>query len=694
MGTLTIGKTKKSNEGKGYSSMLAMPTPVGWGDKIRPAKQTGNMRLEKGELRFEQIPVRLFVDRPNLEPDIEDTAIERMSPNVRRAVLPVMEEQSEDYYLPERNEASYRHFDDEIVDYSHPGDSDTIVAELREQMQTIGFRMLVCAISVLFIGALEILPALGVQLPEMFLPDRAPVIYLLLNLFFMLFCAVMYRNIIFGGFKALFERKPDGDGLIALGSTAAVLQTAAELILCAFKIQPVHRVCAAPMIFAYLINDFGLLMMIRRVARNFRFVAIHGVRRAVKMVADDMKFDEILHANKRNHGNVAYTVRTKFLDKYLYYSYDTDFCEQMTAKLAPYVLPLALAAGVIGGFFSYKTTGVWGGVYCMTAAMIAGVPVCRLLCLNLPLARASKQLIPKGVMLNGWNAADIFGQTNALTVNSDSLFPEGTVRLLSVRAFGEAPIDRSVLYAASVVLASGGPLAQVFRALLEEKAEDVLPVDGIGYENEMGVTGWVDDKPVLVGNRRLLEQHGVEIPSKDYEQLMKNGRNRSLVYIAISGRPCAAMLVQYRADPQTLESIRNMVSYGVGLIIYTTDANVTTELISEIYEIPERHISVLSVRAGSEYDRLTHVIRDRAPAVLCTVGRLSALADGITAAIRLRTLLIFTTIIQMVCYGLCVTMTVVLCCISGSGAVSPAQLMLMQLMCLLASAVSLFRKAL
>lgn len=693
MGTLTIGKNKKRIIKGDHTSMLAMPAPVGWGDKAKAAKGEGNMRLEKGELRFEKIPVLLFADRKKQPEPVADRVMERMDEDTRRLVYPVVQE-SNDPDPPDRNAAPFRHVDEEISEYSRPGDSDAICDELREQMRTLSFRMVVCGISVLFLGAIELLPMLGVQLPDMFLPDKAPIVYLTINLVFLIFCMGLCRNIIFGGLQAIFRGKMDGDGITSIACTAVALQTAAEFVTCFVQRQPMHNVCAAPAILALLINDMGLLVMTRRVARNFRFVAMRGVRRATKLVSGKMEFDELIHADKQHHESIAYTVRAKFLANYLHFSYEEDFCEQMMSRLSPYILPVAAIAGVIGGIISFKEWGIWGGIYCLCAVLVAGMPICRILCLNLPLSKASKELIPNGVMLNGWAAADKFGRVDTLAVNSDALFPDGTVRLLSVRAFGDAPIDRSVLYAASIVIGSGGPLAQVFYNLLEGHTERLLHADGIGYENEMGVSGWVESLPVLVGNRRMMKRHGIDLPSRDYEQLLKKGKNRSLVYIAISGRPCAVMLVQYRADNDTAVAVHNMVAHGVSLVVYTTDPNVTSSLVSEIYDLPERQVSILSVKAGSEYDRLTHTIRDRAPAVLCTIGRLSALADGITAAIRLRSMLVFNTIIQMVCYGLGVTLTAVLCCISGSGAVSPTQIMLLQIMCLLAVFVSLFRKAL
>ena len=435
--------------------------------------------------------------------------------------------------------------------------------------------------------------------------------------------------------------------------------------------------------------------MARRVARNFRFVAIRGVKSAARMLGSDIKqFDELRHADRRQRSSIAYCVRTKFLSDYLRHAYEEDFCEQMFRRLTPFILVPVVIAAVVGGIVGAKDAGIWSAVYCFVAVLVVGIPACRMFCLNLPLGRVTGRLLRRGAMLNGWACVDEFGRTDTLAVSSDVLFPEGSVRLLSMKAFGEEPLARTVQYAASVVLAAGGPLAQVFDQLLEGNRDRVLPAEGIDYENEMGVSGFVESLPVLVGNRMMLKTHGCAMPSKDYEHLLTGGDNRNLVYIAISGVPCAVLLVKYSADGDTIHSVQRMVESGVSLVVYTCDANVTANMLARIYHVPQRYITMLSTRAGSEYDRLTHVIRDSSPAVLASDGSMRALADAVTASRRLHLQLHFATVIQLVAYGLMLLLTTLLCCLSGSTGISPAQIMLLQLLCLAAAAISTAKKIL
>jgi len=688
--TVSIGyRRRKDLPGREYVSMLAMPTPVAWGGKTRPASRKGHFRLEKGEIRFEVLHARIFPERPIYQKPVEDKVIGKLDEKIRRPILPPEEESPG---LTPRLKPPPSTDPRQIEDYSQPGDSDVIYSELLEHIRTLNFRVLAGIIVSLFLGLIELLPMLGVTLPDMFMPQKAPVMYLSLNLGLCFFCAALCYRVILGGFSSLFKR-PDGDSIISVATAAALVHMAAELIYYLYTRQPVCRVFGAPVTLALLLNDIGLLLMTRRVARNFRFVAVRGVKSAARMLGSNIKqFDELRHADRRQRTNITYCVRAKFLSGYLRHAYEEDFCEQMFRRLTPFIIIPALLAAVVGGLTGAAEAGIWSAVYCFVAVLVVGIPASRMFCLNLPLSRVTERLLRRGAMLNGWACVDEFGRTDTLAVSSDVLFPNGSVRLLSLKAFGEEPLARSVQYAASVVLAAGGPLAQVFDQLLEGRRDRVLPAEGIDYENEMGVSGFVESLPVLVGNRKMLKTHGCAMPSKDYEHLLTGGDNRDLVYIAISGVPCAVMLVKYSADGDTIHSVQRMVECGVSMVVYTCDPNVTAKMLARIYNVPQRYITMLSTRAGSEYDRLTHVIRDSSPAVMASDGTMRALADAVTASKRLHIQLHFATVIQLVAYGLMLLLTTLLCCLSGSTGISPAQIMLLQLLCLAAAVISTARR--
>lgn len=652
-----------------------MPVPEGWGDKPKPSSGHGMFRLTRGEIAFEVLPVRLLPEQPAPPPpEIEDKVIGRLNEDSQREILPETVQPPEPPVL-DRDCEEYDELRDKVR-------TNEIRLHFMEQTKQISFRIVVETIIALFLCAIELLPLFTKNVPAMFDPAKGPVTYLALHLFLGGFCVALGKDMLVAGFKKLFAKKPDGDTALASVSVLVMLHVISMFVWCLIKRLPVVRVCTAPLTLALLINDIGLLCMTLRSARNFQFCALRSIKHSAMLVGREEQFDEMVAAGGHNRAKMIYTARAKHLSGYLRYSSEEDFCEHISSKISPYAIIAAVIAGIVGGLVSQS---FFGGFYCLCAVMTLGVPLCRLFCINVPLLGVSRRLLKKGAMLNGWAAIDEFGSADVLAVSSEALFPKGSVKLLSVKAYNSMQVDDAVLYAASVVTQAGGPLSQIFEELLEKRGDLLARAEGIRYENEMGVSGWVNDKPVLVGNRRMLELHNCAMPSKDYEKIIGKNENRSAVYISVSGRLAAVMLVEYRPPASTILPVQRLVESGVSLVIYTCDSNVTAEQVSSIYRIPKRLVSVLSTRAGSVYDELTHTVRDSAPAILATNGKLSSLAEGVNACVRLKGLLTMSSILQLACYVLGLMLVVLLCLLTGDAAAEPAKLIIMQLICVIAA---------
>ena len=209
-----------------------------------------------------------------------------------------------------------------------------------------------------------------------------------------------------------------------------------------------------------------------------------------------------------------------------------------------------------------------------------------------------------------------FGDPHALVVDALELFPSESVLLHGIKTFSGTRIDEAILDAASVVIRAGGPLSSVFRRVIEDKIGILQEADALVYEQDMGLSGWVNGRRVLVGARRLLENHGVDVPSRDYEgRYAKDGRK--LVYLSIGG-------------------------------VRTCDPNVTEDLICSVYDLDPYYVEVLGATAGRSYSGLVKGSEPDAEAVLASNGRLEGMADSLARCSRLRTGAVLAVVLQVI----------------------------------------------
>lgn len=60
--------------------------------------------------------------------------------------------------------------------------------------------------------------------------------------------------------------------------------------------------------------------------------------------------------------------------------------------------------------------------------------------------------------------------------------------------------------------------------MLRGKTELLYPVESYIYEDGLGLSGWIENKRVLLGTRELMENHSIDgLPSEAKEKEYTNG---------------------------------------------------------------------------------------------------------------------------------------------------------------------------
>lgn len=287
---------------------------------------------------------------------------------------------------------------------------------------------------------------------------------------------------------------------------------------------------------------------------------------------------------------------------------------------------ISLLGEGVQGFWGWLT--VFVGMLCisMQATHVA---------VQLPLNQCSRVMLSRGGFLVGWKAVRQFGQLDAMVVDMADLYPDESMLLHGIKTFSGTHIDDAILTAASLVVRSGGPLSMIFRRIIENKEELLYEVDSLVYEQGMGLSGWVDGRRVFVGNRRLLQNHGVDVPSSDYEaRYAKDGRR--LVYLSVAGQLSAMYVVSYLPDPEIQDALQDLCRSHVTLLVRSCDPNITTADLCDAFGLDEYYVDVLPAAAGRAYVQLTERASDRMPALLASNGHILGMAWALSVCRSLR----------------------------------------------------------
>ena len=331
---------------------------------------------------------------------------------------------------------------------------------------------------------------------------------------------------------------------------------------------------------------------------GFEQISASSPKRAVKLIGDQA----VTFAMAKNaiEGDVlaAAPQKTKHIDNYMKYS---TFRVVLSGKL-PVITVISLILSLVVGFVcAAYYDGVLYGFYSAAAIQcFAALPVIFMID-NLPLYSSAKRLSKMGAMIAGKSGAERIENANAVVFNADEIFPSGTVQMHRLQVLSDNSVDDTIIRAASLTEAMKSPLAPIFKKIAGTGGNTVLPdSDTVKYEDRMGISGWVDNRLLFIGNRTLMEAHGIEVPNVELDRkILRQGLFP--VYVATQDKACALITVRYTVREDIAKELRRVSSLGVTMLINSSDPNMTEEMICDYMGLYSDSVKVMSAAGSHMY---------------------------------------------------------------------------------------------
>lgn len=212
----------------------------------------------------------------------------------------------------------------------------------------------------------------------------------------------------------------------------------------------------------------------------------------------------------------------------------------------------------------------------------------------LPLSAAAKKLNARGAMIAGMYGAERIELTNAAVVHINDIFPIGTVKMYSMRVLSKNNIDDTIMRAASLTAAVKSPLEAIFNQIAGTNTSYTIPdSDTVKYEKNLGISGWVNNELLFIGNRSFMQAHGIQIPSLEIDKkILRKGYFP--VYVATTDTACALIVIQYTTNAEVTKQLRKITDMGVTLLVENSDPNITEEMLCDYFGLYEDSVKIMS----------------------------------------------------------------------------------------------------
>ncbi|MCI8501816.1 MAG: hypothetical protein HFJ85_06215 [Oscillospiraceae bacterium] len=550
---------------------------------------------------------------------------------------------------------------EEYLEYRRPEDEREVYTEILSTRSKLLLRIVLLAVFGGAALALTVLQEFFPQLlPSVLRKAEQPLFYLVIQFVLQASCLLTCCSMIGEGLAAVVKLRANKDSLPALAGLAGLIQT----VVCFFQVGSVNDAAVhlyTPVIAAILLCSCGAkLMMVNRMILNFRVVTSPYEKYTTALIEDEDAALELTRGSVTDVPMVAVQRKTGFVSDFVAYSTDEDASDSYARFLAPigfgFAVLLGVAAGVMGASLPAAFTTV-SAVTCMFA------PFSYLYMVQMPMSRAVKKYSRTGGVILSSGELEDFSYTNAAVVTAHDLFPGNAVKLYGIKTFAGQRIDEALMDAASVVQESGSVLMNVFAQITGGDEKLLRPVDSLVYEDGMGISAWVDNKRVLIGSRDLMINHGISVPSRDYEERYLN-EGHDLIYLSTSGELTAVFLVRFFAAPEVSEAIRRLRNNGIHLVIKSVDAVITRQKMAEVFDEDQSCFKILPSRLHAVYDRYSSS-REKGGSSVLSNGTFRAFTGSLIGAKRLRMSILLGSIIQFAAVFLGLAMLIVLTLISG-----------------------------
>lgn len=575
-------------------------------------------------------PVRSEVLQDLLRPIVNPTG------EVEIPTTPLKFGVTEEVELPETEIKETKEALPEVEDYHSVEDVETVRTDLASQQVSVMARFIPTVVITLILAVVDI-----------FLKDTmlsaSPTAFALLNIILSAVAlAINFRTL--KGISSLLGGAPDIDSPTALATLCTFLYT----VISSFGGNLGTAPLLAPASMLILsFNLWGKLSIIKRIRRGFSVIANNEEKKALTFVEDKLSASVMSSGAVIGDALICQGKKTTNIRDYLKNAFSEDLYEK---KVAPLMLFTVIVGAVAGLLAFFVNGGVLSAITTFAAITIAGCPISAIFCCNLPLSLATKKLASYGAMLAGHPAAEAIANANAIAFDAADLFPRGTIKLYNMKVLESGAVDKYIASASAVLSAAGSPLAPIFEEILETNNEDIPVADSIKYENNMGVSGWIEDRRIFVGNRTLMEGHNIKTPSLELDKkILRQGYFP--LYLACDQQLCALFVVGYEADEEITYELRNLCNTGVTMLINSNDPNVSEEMLCDYFGLYPDLVKVMSGTGVAAYKNVG-AYTESLSATASYGDDICGFLSAVTSSIRMRGILNVMLIIQLLLFVL------------------------------------------
>ncbi|TKA88663.1 heavy metal translocating P-type ATPase [Guyparkeria sp. SB14A] len=280
-------------------------------------------------------------------------------------------------------------------------------------------------------------------------------------------------------------------------------------------------------------------------------------------------------------------------------------------RVAAWFVPSVIAAAVV----AFVIWSVVGPEPPMAYALIAAVSVLIIACpCALGLATPMSIMVGvgrgarAGVLIRDAESLQRLEQVDTVVIDKTGTLTEGRPRVTRIHATGAATgelgEDELLRLVAGLEQGSEHPLAEGIVAEARERGLDLPEASDFDAENGKGVTGRVDGKTVLVGNRTLMEGHDIDTKTLEGSATSWRHEGATVISVAVDGQPAGLLAIADPIRESTADAVHRLQRAGLEVVMLTGDSEETARAVARQLDIDQVRANVLPEGKSEVVERM------------------------------------------------------------------------------------------
>jgi len=252
--------------------------------------------------------------------------------------------------------------------------------------------------------------------------------------------------------------------------------------------------------------------------------------------------------------------------------------QRLADQVASWFVPLVMAVAALA-FIAWAT---FGPEPRFSYALIAAVSVLIIACpCALGLATPMSIMVgvgrgaQSGVLIKSAEALERMEKIDTLVIDKTGTLTEGKPKVIAVRTASFVSESDLLKFAASLEHASEHPLGAAIVTAAKDRNIALAPVSDFEAPSGKGVSGVIEGHRVVVGNRRIMDEAGIDTSTFDADVDRLRSDGGSAVYVGFEGKAAGVIAVADPIKATTASALRKLEDSRIHIIMLTGD-NVTT----------------------------------------------------------------------------------------------------------------------